>query len=175
MEKITITKKIVEWFEIEQAIRDLVGAPGLRLQILVSKNLHVIEKELELIKEKSKFSDEFTEVLKKTDEIKKEFATKDDSGAPKLTEDNKGYQITDENLELLKTALNEFWEVKENKKLLDKQNKLLAEYDTYIKGDDLTIDVWKMPSDYFIEEYFNKEENIEKATRFAHFCCDFVI
>ena len=179
MEK-KITKKAIDFFSMEAAIKAVTDAPGFKFQILLAKNEKVLKSELEIIREKSKACEEFEEAQKGAEEIRKKFSDKNDDGTPKIiTEMNNGrpiqkYDIPESKLEELKTEFEKYWDEDLTKEAREKQQKIYEDYNTYITTEDLTLNLFTIPMECVPEEYFAKEEHKDKLKEFVNACFELI-
>lgn len=165
MEK-KITKKAIEFFQMEDAMSQVSNAPGFKFQILLAKNLKVLKAEVDLIREKSKFCDEFAAADKLAEEIKRKYSNRDAKGEPIiLSEYQNGQMVSkydipaDKNEEFEKEII-AFWEAPEPLEAKNKQEAIFKEYDKFLKEEDITLELFTIPTSCIPVEYFDKDTNI---------------
>ena len=179
MEK-SLTKKAIELFQMQDALKKVSEAPGFKFQILIAKNIKALENELELIREKSKPCPEFEKAQEAVEELKKSFANRDKEGNPIIIQEKVGeqilnrYDLTDEKLAELETAHDAFWKEENWAEARAKQDVIYAEYDTFIKNEDIVVTLFTIPESCVPEDYFNKEQNTAKLKYFIGVCMDLV-
>lgn len=179
MEK-SLTKKAIDFFNIEAAMNGVSNAPGFKFQILIAKNTKVLKDELDIIREKSKICPEFEAVQEKTKELQKSFANKEKNGEPKIISEHingrmsQRYDVSEEKLPELEKAFAEFWELEENKIAREKQEQIYRDYEEYLKNEDITLRLFTIPSSCAPEEFFIKEENMEKLQYFVNTCFELI-
>lgn len=170
MKTIKITKTYLDILNIEYALKLVMDFPGIKFQVPVLKNIEILREVLFDVKEKSRFTAEFTETLNRLNEIKVSYANKDENGVPKITSSGTDYEVPEEKLDALKMALKSFWEVDLNKEVLDKENNIVKEYKEYISSTSITVELFTIKLSDILANHFNKEENLEVSNRFAHIC-----
>ena len=179
MEK-KITKKAIDFFSMESAIKAVSDAPGFKFQIPLARNEKRLKEELEVIREKSKQCAEFEEAQKGAEEIRKKFSDKNDDGTPKIiSEMSNGrpiqrYDIPEEKLEELKAEFEKYWDEDLPKEAREKQQKIYEDYNEYITNEDITLDLFTIALNDVPEAYFAKEEHKDKLKEFISTCLDLI-
>jgi hypothetical protein len=174
MEKTTVTKKLIEFLQIEGTLKEIVKAPGVRFRVIVAKNLKILSSELEPVKARGKLTPEFEKVLKAYDKLKEEYTLKTSDGKPQRSEDGRGYIIDPEKKDALQNMITRFWEDKDNDRLREEQNVIRDEYEKFLVEEDQTMELYLIPDGCIPEEYFEKEENTKALGYFVQWCSDLI-
>lgn len=173
-----LTKKVIDFFNIEAALNAVSNAPGFKFQVILALNQKVIKETLDVIKEKAKNTPEFEEITKLADEIKKRYAKKDKDGNPIIIADNMNgrlvhkYDISDESLKKFEKELEKFWKEEKNNKIKEDQEKIFKDYEEYVTKEMLTVTLITFPESAIPNEYFSKPENAEQLHYFTNACLD---
>lgn len=175
MEQVKVAGSFLKLFNIEYGIKGIANTPGMRVQVISAKNLKIIAQELDPIREKIKYSEEFQEILNKSETVKQSYATKDEAGEATLTADKTAYIVSDDNLEPLKIALQDFWKEEENAKAKDERDALEKEYEGFINNEECEVTLYAYPEECLPEEFLSKEENLEVTRIFVQTCTDLII
>ena len=168
-----IEKKIIEFFAMEKVFQELQKVPGLKFQIILSRNLKKLGDELDVIRKKSEASDEFKKLISDEDAVKREYAKKDKDGKPKvITKEDNGetrhsYDVDEKDFKKLDKAITEFWEKEENKKTFDEHKTKLEEYRKYITEESISLELVKFPAECINDNFFLESENLRLSNSFA--------
>jgi len=178
MEEVVLTKKAIKFFEMEAGLKTVSNAPGFKFSILLEHNLKTLKDKLDIIRDKSKYCEEFEKALKETEKIREKYVNKNKDGQPIIVnksvdgEMRQAYDIPEEKITKLNKALEDFWEKEENKTVREKQNQIFEDYSKFIEEEDLTVTLYAIPESVVPSEYFNDPANIPALKRFTATCLD---
>lgn len=173
-----LTKKVIDFFNIEAALNVVANAPGFKFQMILALNQKVIKETLDAIREKAKNTSEFEEVMRLANEIQRKFAKKDKDGNPIIiteTRDDRTiqrYDISDDDLTNFNEEFATFWTDKKNLKAKEDQDAVFKEYDEYIQNNDLTVSLNIFPESSIPNDYFDLFDHVIELRYFINTCSE---
>jgi len=164
------TKKISEWVLVEKTLAQAKNYPGLAFQIWCLTQQRILNRHLDIVREKSTPDKLYVEYVEKGIEIQKRYCGKDSNGNAVIIDTPQGpsLQFSPKNKAFFDADISSHNE--QSKDVISDREKQLKEYDEYVDSTDQDFDLKLLNKKNIPEKFF--EEHPDKSLAFITYCLD---